>query len=114
MTEQYGSVTVQFFRIVAGEELSVFAAQFTVERGVRPQLPAAPGEDVYRAIAEALAAIGADLRNGFFAARAIYAWNAAFTYGANEVAFYRSASTAPLCAPCMPTMQSRRMRKTAR
>ncbi len=88
VTEQYGSVTVQFFRIVAGEELSVFAAQFTVERGVRPQLPAAPGEDVYRAIAEALAAIGADLRNGFFAARAIYAWNAAFTYGANEVAFY--------------------------
>lgn len=88
VTEQYGSVTVQFFRIVAGEELSVFAAQFTVERGVRAQLPAAPGEDVYRAIAEALAAIGADLRNGFFAARAIYAWNAAFTYGANEVAFY--------------------------
>ena len=88
VTEQYGSVTVQFFRFVAGEELSVFAAQFTVERGVQPQLPAAPGADVYREIVAALAAIGADLRNGFFAARAIFAWNAAYAYGANEIAYY--------------------------
>ncbi len=88
VTEQYGSVTVQFFRFVAGEELSVFAAQFTVERGVQPQLPAAPGADVYREIVDALAAIGADLRNGFFAARAIFAWNAAYAYGANEIAYY--------------------------
>ena len=88
VTEQYGSVTVQFFRFVAGEELSVFAAQFTVERGVQPQLPAAPGADVYREIVDALAAIGADLRNGFFAARAIFAWKAAYAYGANEIAYY--------------------------
>ena len=88
VTEQYGSVTVQFFRFVAGAELSVFAAQFTVERGVQPQLPAAPGADVYREIVDALAAIGADLRNGFFAARAIFAWNAAYAYGANEIAYY--------------------------
>ena len=88
MTAEYGTVTVQFFRTVSGEEQAGFAAQFTVERGVQPQLPASPAANVYQAIIEALAAIGADLHNGFYAARSIYAWNASYTYGANEITFY--------------------------
>ena len=88
VTAQYGNVTVQFFRTVAGEELAAFASQFTVERGVPPTLPASPAADVYRAIVEVLAAIGADLHNGFYAARSIYAWNASYVYGANEITFY--------------------------
>ena len=88
VTAEYGTVTVQFFRTVSGEEQAGFAAQFTVERGVQPQLPASPAANVYQAIIEALAAIGADLHNGFYAARSIYAWNASYTYGANEITFY--------------------------
>lgn len=96
VTAEYGTVTVQFFRTVSGEEQAGFAAQFTVERGVQPQLPASPAANVYQAIIEALAAIGADLHNGFYAARSIYAWNSSYTYGANEITFYPSGERGAL------------------
>lgn len=86
VTQYYGEVTVQFYRISAEDTLAAQAVRFTVERGVPPE-SVAPAEDVYESISQSLAGMAADLGNGAFASRAVYAWNAAYTYGANEIAF---------------------------
>ena len=86
VTSVYGEVTVQFFRATAEDVLATAAARFTVEPGVAPAV-SEPDEDVYAQFAQALAGMGADLENGAFTARSVYAWNAAYTYGANEIAY---------------------------
>lgn len=86
VTSVYGEVTAQFFRATAEDVLATAAARFTVEPGVSPAV-SEPGEDAFSQFAQALAGMGADLENGAFSARSVYAWNAAFTYGANEIAY---------------------------
>lgn len=86
VTARYGEAEVQFFRIAASEVLACGTARFTVERGTAPA-EQAPAEDVYGQILQTVAGVEADLENGAFAARAVYAWNAAFTYGMNEIAY---------------------------
>ena len=88
VTNRYGSVLVQFYRTTMTDSLASFSSRFTVERGVAAALPSAPGADIYQSIVEALSAIGADLHNGYYAARAIYAWNASHSYGGQEITFY--------------------------
>ena len=86
VTSVYGEVTVQFFRTTAEDVLATAAVRFTVEPGIAPAL-SEPDEDAFAQFAQALAGMGADLDNGAFSARSVYAWNAAFTYGANEIAY---------------------------
>lgn len=88
VTARCGTVRVQFaFQNAAGEQTVSAAAEFTVERGVPQPLPPAPPEDAYTALSAALSAVSADLDDGLYAARAVYAWNASHTYGANELAY---------------------------
>lgn len=92
VTAQYGTVRVQFFFMAAGQgQEASAAAQFTVERGVPSELPAAPDADAYEDIVSALAALRADLINGYYPARAAVAWNDGHIYGANELVFYPAA-----------------------
>ena len=89
-TEYYGTVTAQFFFYAAqgGQITSTSAVNFTVGKGVPAVLPDAPTEDVYEEILSNIAALQEQLDNGAYAARSIYAWNSAYTYGANEIVFY--------------------------
>lgn len=89
VTADFGTVTVQFYCNASGVATS--AVQFTVERGVRRELPEAPSDEAYTEIVEAVAAISSDLHSGYYAARAMYAYNSARTYGANELAFVADA-----------------------
>lgn len=89
VTARCGQVRAQFFfRNAAGEQTASAAAVFTVERGVPQPIPEAPAQDAYEALADAVTSLSADLADGLFSARAIYAWNAARTYGAGELVFY--------------------------
>lgn len=89
VTVQYGTVRVQFYIFAEGKKQAASAAaQFTVERGVESELPSAPDEDTYENISAALAALRADLINGYYPARASVAWNDGHVYGANELVFY--------------------------
>ena len=86
VTADYGTVTAQFVCAESGVVTS--AVMFTVERGVRGELPAAPSEDAYAEITAAISALAADVMNGYYAARAAYAWRDTAVYGANELVFY--------------------------
>ena len=92
ITRYYGTVTAQFFFYsVDGKTVTATsAANFTVGRGVPAILPDTPSEDIYEQILSALSGLQSDLDNGAYAARSIYAWNSAYTYGANEIAFVPS------------------------
>lgn len=90
VSEKYGRTYVQFY-FYSAEEGAVFASaetSFLVSRGVSAQLPETPDETVYGQILSAIAELSGDVFNGYYAARAIYAWNSEFTYGANEITFY--------------------------
>ena len=85
---QYGTVTVQFYRLSGEDTLATFAARFTVERGVAEVLPAAPSAEVYSSLLSALAQVKAGMQNGDCAARALRGWNEGQTYGAGDTVFY--------------------------
>lgn len=89
ITEYYGTVTAQFFFYAAkaGVITATSSTSFPVGRGVPAILPDTPSEDIYEEILSNLSAMQEQLNNGAFAARSIYAWNSAFTYGANEITF---------------------------
>lgn len=95
VTAKYGTVTAQFFFYApAGESTSptsiiaTSAATFQVGRGAAIVLPDTPDADVYASILANIAQLQTDLTGGYYAARAIYAWNDTYTYGANEITFY--------------------------
>lgn len=90
ITQYYGTVTAQFFFYAAqgGVITASSATSFTVGRGVPAILPDTPTDDVYEAILSNLSALQEQLNNGTFAARALYAWNNTYTYGANELVYY--------------------------
>ncbi len=91
ITEKYGEVTAQFFFYSASSPVRVLASSattFTVARGVAAILPDTPSEDVYEQILSTLAQIQSDLTNGYYTARAIYAWNSSYTYGANDLVYF--------------------------
>ena len=90
VSEKYGRTYVQFY-FYSAEEGAVFASaetSFLVSRGVSAQLPETPDETLYGQILSAIAELSGDVFNGYYAARAIYAWNSEFTYGVNEITFY--------------------------
>lgn len=95
ITEMYGTVTVQFFfySAEAGVITPTSSTSFEVGRGVPAVLPDTPEDDVYENILSNLAALQTQLNNGSFASRAIYNWNASYTYGAGEVTFYPDIGT---------------------
>lgn len=90
ITRYYGTVTAQFFFHAAQGKVVVATSStnFTVGRGVPTVLPDAPSDDVYELIQENLSALQSQLDNGAFAARAVYAWNPTYSYGANEITYY--------------------------
>lgn len=89
ITEYYGTVTAQFyFYNETGVITATSATNFQVAKGVPAVLPNEPSADVYEQILSNFASLQKQLSNGAFAARAIYAWNSAYIYGANEMTFY--------------------------
>lgn len=90
ITSLYGTVTAQFFfySAQAGVITATSGTSFQVGRGVPAVLPDTPDDDVYEQILSNIAALQTDVSNGYYAARAIYAWNSAMTYGANEITYY--------------------------
>lgn len=90
ITQYYGTVTMQFFFYTgnSGVITATSAASFTVGRGVPEVLPAKPTDDIYNQIIDNLSVLSGQVENGAFAARAIYAWNSIYKYGANEITFY--------------------------
>ena len=89
VTALYGTVTAQFYFYAAtGKIVASSAVTFTVGRGVPQVLPDEPDDTVYEQILAAVSGLQSDLSNGYYAARAIYAWNSTYTYGANEITFY--------------------------
>ena len=93
VAEKYGSVAVQFY-FYAGEQGTLSAsgeAVFSVSRGVRAELPETPDADIYQEILQDIAALSGDVGAGYYAARSVYAWNAAYIYGANELVFVPDA-----------------------
>lgn len=90
ITRYYGVVTAQFFFYSAEGNVVITTSSvtFTVGRGVPELLPNAPTADIYETILSNLSALQQQLDNGLFAARAIYAWNSTYTYGAGELVFY--------------------------
>lgn len=89
VTALYGVVTVQFFfHNAEGKVTASSSVSFNVGQGVPPVLPDAPSDDVYEQILANIGAMQEQLNNGFYAARAIYAWNSTYTYGAGEITFY--------------------------
>lgn len=90
ITQYYGTVTAQFYFYAenSGTVTATSATSFQVGKGVPAVLPPEPSIDVYEQILSNISSLQMQLNNGAFAARAIYAWNSAFTYGANEIVFY--------------------------
>lgn len=89
VTALFGTVTAQFYFYAAtGKIVASSAVTFTVGRGVPQVLPDEPDDTVYEQILAAVSGLQSDLSNGYYAARAIYAWNSTYTYGANEITFY--------------------------
>lgn len=91
VTALYGTVIAQFFFYSAQNKAVASAAvNFEVGRGVPQILPAEPSDTIYEQLLAAISGLQSDVNNGFYAARAIYAWNSAYTYGAGEITFYPS------------------------
>ena len=95
ITEYFGSVTAQFYfySAQAGRILASSSTSFLVAKGVPAVFPRTPTPDVYQNILSNLALLQQQLNNGTYAARAIYAWNSEYTYGANELIFYPNKGT---------------------
>ena len=89
VTADFGTVSVQFYCNASG--IATEAVQFTVERGVRRELPEVPSGEAYEEIVAAVTALQSDLSSGYYAARAMYAYNSARIYAANELAFVADA-----------------------
>lgn len=95
VTAKYGTVSAQFFFYApTGESsnptsiIATASTSFQVGRGVTAILPDTPDADVYESILSNIAQLQTDLTGGYYAARAIYAWNSSYTYGSNEITFY--------------------------
>ena len=90
VTAKYGTVSAQFyFYAPTGTSIIATAStSFQVGRGVAAILPDTPDADVYESILSNIAQLQTDLTGGYYAARAIYAWNSSYTYGSNEITFY--------------------------
>lgn len=84
----YGEVTVQFFFYFADRVIATSASTFTVGRGVARVLPDTPSQSIYDDILSSFASLQSQLDNGAYPARAIYAWNSTYSYGANEITYY--------------------------
>ncbi len=91
ITARYGRVSVQFyFRSEAGQIVASSLASFTVGMGVPSELPEQPDDGTYDTILAHIASMQTRLDNGFYRARSICVWNAAYTYGAGEIVYYPS------------------------
>lgn len=98
LTENYGTVTVQFCVYDAGgARIATSSTQFVVEKGVPPQLPPEPEPDVYDEILNYLTIINNSITNGHYPAKSIQPWESGLSYGYNEITvdsigkiFYRS------------------------
>ena len=90
LTQYYGTVTAQFFFYAAqrGVVTASSSTSFTVAKGVPEILPDAPTDIVYNQIVNNISALQGQVKNGAFAARAIYAWRLSSTYGVNELVYY--------------------------
>ena len=96
VTAKYGTVTAQFyFYAPAGAQdenytsiIATSSTTFQIGRGVVSVLPDVPDEDVYGQILTNISQLQNDLNNGYYASRAIYAWNESMTYGGNEITYY--------------------------
>ncbi len=90
ITAYYGTVTAQFYFYGAetGKILASSSTSFVVGKGVPEIPPAEPSEDVYDIILSNITALREQLENGTYAARAIYAYNSEYNYGAGELVFY--------------------------
>lgn len=89
ITALYGTVIAQFFFYSAqGGVVASSAVNFIVGRGVPAVLPDAPDDDVYSQLLSIIGSLQSDLHNGYYASRAVYAWNDTYAYGANEITFY--------------------------
>ncbi len=100
VTQYFGTVKAQFYFYSAevvptpstvehgGIVTASSTTSFVVEQGVPEILPDAPDADVYETILSNLSLLQEQLNNGAFAARAIYAWNSTYTYGAGEITYY--------------------------
>lgn len=90
ITQYFGTVKAQFYFYSAQSDIitATSSTSFVIEQGVPEILPVAPRADVYETILSNLSLLQKQLNNGAFAARAIYAWNSTYTYGAGEITFY--------------------------
>lgn len=88
---EHGRVKVQFhvrYNGQAGAE--IFALEpfvFTVERGVRENLPESPSDDVYGRLLSAVSSLNADVLDGRYGARSLYCWKEDSSYGKGELVF---------------------------
>ena len=89
LTKYFGTVKAQFY-FYAGNGVLVASSStdFQVGRGVPDILPEEPSADVYAAILSNISALQQQLNNGAYPARAIYAWNSTYSYGANEITYF--------------------------
>lgn len=89
ITQYFGTVTAQFYFYAAerGKVLASSYTSFTVGKGVPEIDPNPPSDSVYDMILSYLAGLQQQLNNGTYAARAIYAYNPAYKYGANEITY---------------------------
>lgn len=88
-TKYFGNVKAQFFFYTPqGQVVASSSTDFQVGKGVPDILPDEPSPDIYAQILSQISALQQQLNNGDFAARAIYAWNSTYTYGANEITYY--------------------------
>ena len=89
VTQYYGTTKAQFFFYTSTAVLASTMTAFTVTAGVpNSDLPDEPSADIYEQILQNLSALQADVTNGYYSSRAIFAWNSAFTYNVNEITYY--------------------------
>lgn len=89
LTRYYGMLKMQlYFHTADGRVVASSATDINVGQGVPEILPSEPSADVYAAILSNISALQQQLDNGAYPARAIYAWNATYAYGANEITYY--------------------------
>ncbi len=95
VTKYYGSVTAQFYFYGQANDvvLATGATTFTVEMGAGSSLPDEPSAEVWEDILSNLSLLQTTLNQGAYPARAIYAWNSAYTYGANEIVYVPSVGS---------------------
>lgn len=91
ITQYFGTVTAQFFIYTAnGAITATSSTSFVVGKGVPTDLTSPPPPDVYTKIMENLSNMQQQLDNGWFTARAVAAWNSAYTYSGGDLVFYQN------------------------